>query len=329
MLILKKAFWRFKTTIKTIFWKFKTILKKIYWRLKKLIKVIKYYLNKTKAINTIKNSLDGIVFLSNIYPSYDNIYRNMFVHSRVKAFFNKGLVSNVIVVNPFKCFYLREYEGINIAEINSVILKQALKDIKGLTLCVHFLNRSIWDGVKDNLENNKLIIWVHGADIQPWWRRKFNYENNDVELKKEKKNSEKRMELWKEVFNHKYKENIHIVFVSEYSKNEAFEDYGVDWPNSNCSVIHNYINIDKFNYIKKPVEQRKKILTIKSFSAKTYANDITQKAIIELSKNKIFDDLEFAIYGDGARFEEDTQLLKNFKNVSINKKFLNSDEIAA
>ncbi len=304
------------------------ILKKIYWRLKKILSIVKYYFNKTKSINTIKaNIINELVFLTNVYPSYNNIYRNMFVHSRVKEYSNKGLSGNVIVVNHFKSFYLREFEGINVAEIDSSILKEAVQDCKGLKFCAHFLDRSIWDGVKDSLANNMLVVWIHGAEIQPWWRRKFNIKN-DKELEKEKANTLKRMELWDEVFNHPNIDNIHFVFVSEYFKNEVCEDYKLKLNTNQYTIIHNYINTTKFNYVKKPVEQRKKILTIKPFASNKYGNDITQKAILELSKNPIFSDLEFAIYGDGEYFERDTAGLEKFPNVKLNKGFLLQDDIA-
>ncbi|NMD38511.1 MAG: glycosyltransferase family 4 protein [Christensenellaceae bacterium] len=192
---------------------------------------------------------------------------------------------------------------------------------------MHFIDRSIWDGLKDSLEHNNLIIWLHGADIHPLERRGYKYAN-EKELAKEKEKSKKLVLMWKEIFNHKFFKNIHMVFVSNNFKNEVFEDYNINLPESNFSVIHNFIDNEKFNYVKKPVEQRKKIITIKPFASYKYANDITQKAIIELSKHEIFNDLEFAIYGDGQYFERDTAGLENFPNVKLNKGFLLQEDIA-
>ncbi|NMD37636.1 MAG: glycosyltransferase family 4 protein [Christensenellaceae bacterium] len=286
-------------------------------------------LHKKSIIDFIRDYLNNkTTIVSNLYPSDENIYRNMFVHSRRMEYKNKGFEPNVLVVNYFSGFELRKFDGVNVLEVDEELLKEALNNVDKAKLCIHFLTENMWHGIKDNLNKLSLIVWIHGAEIQAWWRRAYLHETQEA-IDAEKANFEKRKLFWKDILNNKNFENIHFVFVSNYLKNGAIEDYDINLPESNYSIINNYIDTNKFNYIKKPVEQRKKMLTIKSFATKTYANDITQKAIVELSKNKIFDDLEFAIYGDGARFEEDTKDLINFKNVSINRKFLTRDEIAA
>ena len=70
------------------------------------------------------------------------------------------------------------------------------------------------------------------------------------------------------------------------------------------SIIHNMIDTEKFRYVKKTPELRKKVLTIKPFANKKYANDLTTKGILELSKRPCFQDMEFAIYGRGELFDE-------------------------
>ena len=83
-----------------------------------------------------------------------------------------------------------------------------------------------------------------------------------------------------------------------------------------------------FSYKEKSPAHRFNILSVKSFHTLTYANDITQQAIILLSKEPEFQKITFNIYGDGNRFEEDTRLLKKFKNVHLHKQFLLQKDIA-
>ena len=93
----------------------------------------------------------------------------------------------------------REFEGINVVEGKAGDLMGILDSGAIRTVCVHFLDREMWEVLKHYLNRIRLIIWSHGADIQPWWRRTFNYQN-DQELEQAKEQSEERMGLWREVF---------------------------------------------------------------------------------------------------------------------------------
>ena len=119
-----------------------------------------------------------------------------------------------------------------------------------------------------------------------------------------------------------------FVFVSEYLKRTVSEDYGFEFDEKNSRVIHNSIDTDLFSYEKKPAGQRFNILCVKSFANKNYANDISAKAIAELSKYPEFKRMTFDIYGEGARFKEDTKSLKRFKNVNLYERYLTPEEIA-
>ena len=65
---------------------------------------------------------------------------------------------------------------------------------------------------------------------------------------------------------------IHFAFVSDWMRRVTEIDTGLTKIN-NYSIIHNGINTQLFNYQKKTAEQRKKILLIRSFNSKKYAND--------------------------------------------------------
>ena len=68
-----------------------------------------------------------------------------------------------------------------------------------------------------------------GLEIQPWWRRKYNY-NNEKDLERAKKESAERQELWAEVFSSLEGSNLHFVFVSQYFADEIFEDNKITLP---------------------------------------------------------------------------------------------------
>ncbi len=260
------------------------------------------------------------------YPSYDDLYKYMFVHKRNNLYKENALVPDMLSINMYNENRYREFEGINVTDGAADTLSAILESGRIKNLCVHFLNPYIWDVVKNYLDEINLIVFSHGSDIQKWHRRSFNYKTQ-AEADEACKASAKREAFWKEVFEAAEDGNIHFVYVSEYFKNEVEEDYGVDL-SGKCTIIHNCIDTDMFSYEKKDASQRFSIMSVKSFSAMTYANDITQQAIIELSREKEFGDMTIDLYGDGERFETDTKKLAEFKNVHVHRGFLTQAQIA-
>lgn len=267
------------------------------------------------------------VIVADRYPSYDDLYRYMFIHKRNLLYKENGLVTDMLSISMWGDNGYREFENMNVTEGGADKLAAVLEkgDIK--TVCVHFLTPYLWSVLKNYLDEINLIVWSHGSDIQLWHRRKFNYKTEN-EISEAKKASEVRKKFWKEVFEYSKDYNVHFVYVSEFFKKQIEEDYGVDLT-GRCSIIHNCIDTDMFSYEKKPAEQRFKIMSVKSFSTLTYANDITQQAIELLSKEKEFAQMTFDLYGDGERFETDTGRLKKFPNVHLHRGFLTQSQIAS
>src|SRR5690606_23800199 len=189
-----------------------------------------------------------------------------------------------------------------------------------------FLDAEMWSVLGDFIDSLKVTVWVHGADIQPWYRRKFNIETPEQE-EKAKEQSEKRMAFWRSILQPMHR-NLQLVFVSNYFAEEVMEDLGFRLPKDKYHIIHNPINTDLFSYQEKDPELRKKILSIRPYASRVYANDLTVKCILELSKEPFFDELEFRIVGDGKLFDETVEPLQEFKNVIVEKRFLSQQEIA-
>lgn len=266
------------------------------------------------------------VVVADRYPSYTDLYRYMFVHKRITLYKEDSLVTDMMCIGMRGDEGYREFEGMNVTEGSADKLASALDSGMVKTVCVHFLNPYMWSVLKNYLDEISLIVWIHGSEIQPWHRRKYNYKSQ-TELDEAKKESAVREEFWHEIFECSKKNDIHFVLVSNYFKNEIENDYSVDLTDRS-SVIHNCIDTDMFSYEKKDAEQRFNIMSVKSFSTLTYANDITQQAILHLSKEKDFAKMTFDLYGDGERFDEDTHLLKKFRNVHLHRGFLTQAQIA-
>lgn len=284
--------------------------------------------SKTTSSATVAPFLSrsGTVIVADHYPSYDDLYRYMFVHKRNILYKENGLLTDMLCINLWNESHYTEFEGMNVTNGNADKLTEVLESGTVKTLCVHFLSPYIWGVIKNYINDINLIVWIHGSEIQPWHRREYNF-TSAKELEEAKVASAERQEFWKEIFEFSEKHNIHFVLVSNYFKEEIEQDNNVDL-SDRSTVIHNCIDTDMFSYEKKHPEQRFRIMSIKSYATRKYANDITQEAIIKLSKAPEFSQITFDLYGDGERFDKDTRLIKKFPNVHLHRQFLTQSEIA-
>lgn len=264
--------------------------------------------------------------LTNHYPAYNDLYRNGFVHSRVEAYKKRGVEVDVFKLRPGEATQFYEFKDINVTTGSAAALDALLNQGGYQSVLIHFLDPDMWSVLEKHLLRVKVIVWIHGAEVQPLHRREYNYTSAE-QLEKAKIESDKRVAFWQKVFTHQAS-NLSFVFVSQYFADEVIGDIGVPLDKSRYSIIHNPIDTEKFNYIPKDPEQRKKILSIRPFASRKYANDLSVKAILELKNEPFFNELEFLIIGDGVLFEETLEPIKDLPNVQIQRGFLTQDEIA-
>jgi glycosyltransferase involved in cell wall biosynthesis len=264
--------------------------------------------------------------LTNHYPSYDDLYRNGFVHSRVAAYAERGVKVDVFRMRKDEALSYHEFHDVDVITGSQEALHKLLNSGQVKNVLVHFLDETMWEVLQHHIDRINVIVWVHGAEIQPWHRRDYNYENEDQRTLA-KVQSETRMTFWRGLLK-SMPARLRLVFVSRYFAEEVMEDLGFRLPDDKYEIIHNPIDTEFFKYIKKPTEQRKKILSIRPYASRTYANDLTVKAILYLSEKSWFKDLEFRIIGDGRLFDETLAPLVKIENVIIDRRFLNRTEIA-
>ena len=288
------------------------------------------------SLGTVKNPINNFIpksrtlIVAKQYPSYDDLYKYGFLHTRLRAYKQSGSLVDMFKVTtmPNETGF-SEFEGIDVFTHDLDMLDKLLASGAYDKVCIHLIDKKIWDVVKKYQGRVQILIWVHGAEIQVWQRREFEFENfTEQEIVRQKKLSDQRRHFWRTLVLNELEPSTQFIFVSQYFLNESEEDLGVKFPKEQCHIVHNYIDTNFFNYVEKPAEQRFKLLSIRPFASRKYANDLTVKAIEELSKRPNFEKFEIAIYGDGKLFEEITAPLAKFKNVELHKKFLTHIEIA-
>jgi spore maturation protein CgeB/glycosyltransferase involved in cell wall biosynthesis/SAM-dependent methyltransferase len=266
------------------------------------------------------------LLLTNHYPSYDDLYRNGFVHSRVTAYREHGVRVDVFRLRADQPTGYHEYQNIDVVTGSQQALHRMLSTGQYKTVLVHFLDPAMWEVLSRHIDRVRVVVWVHGADIQPYHRRSFAYET-EQEHQVARTRSDERMAFWKQLLN-PMPANLKLVFVSRYLAETSMEDLGFRLPDDAYTIIPNPIDTDLFSYQPKPAEQRKKILSIRPYSSRIYANDLSVAAILELSKEPFFNDLEFRLIGDGKLFETTLAPLAGLPNVIIEQRFLTQQQIA-
>lgn len=267
------------------------------------------------------------LILTNHYPSYDDLYRNAFVHSRVKAYQERGVNVDVFRLRKDEALSYHEFQDVDIVTGSPEALRKLLAFGDYQHVLVHFLDPDMWAVLREYIDRVRVTVWVHGAEVQPWWRREYNYSRED-QLTQAKLDSERRLAFWQSVLKLMHP-NLKLVFVSQYFAEEVMEDLDIRLPEAQYEIIHNPIDTDLFSYRNKPSEQRLKVLSIRPYASAKYANDLSVKAILALKDKPWFSELEIRIIGDGALFDETLAPLTGIPNVIIQRGFLKQTEIAS
>jgi glycosyltransferase involved in cell wall biosynthesis len=259
------------------------------------------------------------------YPSYDDLYRFGFVHTRVAGYAKRDLPVDVFRLRDESPLSFQEYRNVDVITGSSADLQRLLEDGHHSSLLVHFLDEPLWNVLRHHVRTKKIFVWVHGFEIQPWYRRDF---SNDTAQQRRaaQKESTARIAFWRGLLE-EMPANLSLIFVSRMFAEQVMEDIGIRIPPEKYRVIHNPIDTTLFAYRPKPPEQRRKILSITSYSSRKYANDLSVRAVQSLANRPWFGELEFRFVGDGRLFDEVLAPLRQFGNVVIDRRFLTPDEL--
>ncbi|MFW8595912.1 glycosyltransferase family protein [Cribrihabitans neustonicus] len=271
----------------------------------------------------------GILVLTKQYPSSGDLYKYGFLHSRIRGYRRQGLEVDVFRLNPSSAAPYDEFENIDVATGDAALLDATLRSGRYGHVLVHLQDPEMWEVLKKHLHRIRVTIWIHGAEIQHWRRRAFEFPRlSAAQVERKKQQAGAYLDMWREVFSSP-EANLHLVFVSRSLLEEATEDVGRPAPQGRHSVIHNYIDGEIFRHVPKSAEDRFRLLSIRPYAGRKYANDLTAAAITVLSRRPGFDAFAITIAGGGPDFEAETEALRHFPNVTLREGFLTHAEIAA
>ncbi|MGP5617927.1 glycosyltransferase family 4 protein [Corynebacterium casei] len=271
-----------------------------------------------------------ILLVCNAYPSDGNLYRNGFIHRRVKAYQEEGFLIDVFYNHqPVERPYGYIFDGVPVTVGNDSALEEKLTAEDHDVYLVHFAEPSrIYPFERADIRK-PIIVWIHGFEAESWYRRWFNFiqsvdsVSTALEKKEEYYKSQNSFFRWLATT-----KTLDVSFVNVSSWFQQFvvePDIGVALEES--ETIHNLIDTDLFQFRRKLVSDRTKILLIRPFASYKYANDQAIEAIEILSNRPYFDALTFTVCGEGRYFNETVAPIKRFKNVDLVNRFLKQEEI--
>jgi N-acetyl sugar amidotransferase len=270
-----------------------------------------------------------VVVISADYPSPQNIYGDVFVHTRLKEYARYfdvevvGYNAYIKAIRDYNYENIRAFVTPDLDQFKAELLDRKPDIIVGHLVQHQYLNFLLSTG-------KPLLIFFHGYETTSWRRRLMNYDSLGSLRYLAKYFMENRAQLGgMKAFLQKANGNplINFVFVSNWLKQAAETDLGLTF--QNARVIPNGIDTSLFRGEKKNREKRKNILILRSFKAINYSNDLSVQAIHLLSTKKFFTELKFIIYGTGYLFKELTDGLKQFPNVELNNFFVENKNVPA
>lgn len=268
--------------------------------------------------------------ICNAYPSEKALYRNGFIHRRVKAYQEADLDVEIFYHHePAAPSYEYEYDGVCVTVGNSEALYERVSQESYDIYLVHFAEPGRVEPLERAGVTAPVIVWIHGYEAEAWHRRWFNFIQSAKLLSQVLEKKDQYYKVQNNFLRKLVEEsdlNISFVNVSEWFQRYVVEpDLGVEFENS--VVIPNLVDESLFQAHEKDPSMRKKILSIRPYASRKYANDLTVKAILELSKRPYFKDLEFTLCGQGELFESTTKPLRKFDNIKLHNSFFTQDEI--
>lgn len=266
-----------------------------------------------------------LLILDENYPHVDNLMGDVFVHVRAKEYNRQHTVK---VFSFFHSPGSLVYEGIALQLFDSTKkLLEAINNYKPDKILIHFYQFWMLEGIIKKV-SVPVIIWVHGYEALGWYRRLFNYTlYSPVLFNYIRSNTRQQFHFRKLIKYANSTTQVSFVFVSAWMKKITEADTLSRI--NNCYIIPNPIDTHLFQYREKEPELRKKILLLRSFGSRKYANDIAAEAIQLLAVKPLFKELQFTIIGTGGLFKSITTPLAPYHNVKLQEKAIRQKMIPA
>ena len=266
-----------------------------------------------------------LLLICPVYPGGSKKYGGEFIKRRVSAYLRFGMSIVILEVNEGNTDESWEIQDeVEVYRCNQDYMNKVIEWVSPKQIGAHQVDIFVWSVLKLWKDILPISIWIHGNEARDWRELEACYSKREIRKLKhqlEKLNFQRRKTI-KEILECP---EVNTIVVSAFMLSVA--EKFTDAVPKNTRVIHNVISEYDFPYSPKTANDRFNVLWLRSFNSYNYSNDLSRDAILTLSRLPEFKLLKFTVLGDGPLFERSTSKLRKFKNVTIKKGFLTTQEI--
>lgn len=253
-----------------------------------------------------------------------------YVRSRVDAYARAGLRGVVVDYSPLNVGepYVIEDDSSTVIVIRPADLRAALDAIKvsGSPVLAHSPTPEALDELHARFSHGSLAVWFHGYEVRDYRRLQCNTTTEQLFAIRHIRDAQNhdRFRAAAPVFTNPA---IIKVFVSETQRSYSEFDVGVEA--HNVEIIPNHIDADMYRSRERRPEEARKILLLRGFAQRNYANDVALRALEICSRRDGFSDLEIMVRGYGQHFRSEVAVVRRFDNVTVEEGFSSPAQMAA
>ncbi|TVU57072.1 hypothetical protein FQK23_03955 [Corynebacterium aurimucosum] len=187
----------------------------------------------------------NLLVICNAYPSKSDLYRNGFIHRRVKEYQENGAIVEVYYNHqPVSEPYKYDYDGVAVTVGNDAALYEKVRDETFDAFLVHFAEPSRIEPLVRAGVRGPVLVWIHGFEAEAWHRRWFNFIQSPQTMREALEKKVQYYELQNAYLGSLVRDrplDMTFINVSEWFKSMVVEpDLGVEFKND--YVIPNLVD---------------------------------------------------------------------------------------
>jgi len=253
-----------------------------------------------------------------------------YVRSRVDAYAAAGLRGVVVDYSPLNVAepYVSDDDSSTVVVIRPADLPAALDAIaaSGSPVLAHSPTPEALHELHTRFAHGGLAVWFHGYEVRDYRRLQCNTTTEQLFAIRHIRDAQNRdrFRAAAPVFN---EPAVTKVFVSETQRRYSEFDVGVEA--RNVQIIPNHIDTDMYRARERHPEESRKVLLMRGFAQRNYANDVALRALEICSRRDGFSGLEITVCGYGQHFRSEVAGVRRFDNVTVEECFSSPAQMAA
>ncbi|MEO7587782.1 MAG: glycosyltransferase family 4 protein, partial [Arachnia sp.] len=252
-----------------------------------------------------------------------------YVRSRADAYAAAGLRGVVVDYSPLNVAEPHmESDTTPVAVIRPTDLPAALEAIAaaGSPVLAHSPTPQALDELHARIPGERLAVWFHGYEVRDYRRLQCNATTEELFAIRHIRDAQNRdrFRAAAPVFTDPA---VTKVFVSDIQRQYSEFDVGV--AATRVEVIPNHIDEDTYRARERRPDEARRILLMRGFAQRNYANDVALRALEICSRRDGFSDLEITVRGYGRHFRSEVAAVRAFDNVTVTEGFSSPAQMAA